>query len=123
MSVGKAPVQLRLTDGTRMGGPSSRDPAVLVDHLTEVEPSFGSLVTQLVLLRRDRGGTALVVVTGQIDLNDLPVIAGLRRRFDRVIVVSMVRDAVRVPLHPGLTIVEAASADELVQRWNTGVAR
>ena len=123
MSVGKAPVQMRLTDGTRMGGPGSRDPAPLVDYLTEVEPSPGSLVSQLVLLRRDRGGTALVVVTGQIDLDDLPVVAALRRRFDRVIVASMVRHSVRVPLHPGLTIVEAATADELVQRWNTGVAR
>jgi uncharacterized protein (DUF58 family) len=124
MAVGKAPVQLRTTAGGRLGGPVERDATVLVDFLTEVQPdSEASLSAQLVLLRRDRGGTALVVVTGRLDLNSLPMIAALRRRFDRVVVVSMSPDAMRVPVHPGLTIVAAASADELVHAWNTSVAR
>ena len=107
-----------------MGGPSYRDPGPLIDYLTEVRAdSNGSLRSQLVLLRRDRGGTALVVVMGKIDPDALPMIAALRRRFDRVVVVSMVGQSTRVPVHPGLTIVEASSADELVQRWNTAVAR
>jgi len=124
MSAGKSPVQVRTSTGDRLGGPSYRDPGPLVDYLTEVraDPS-GSLRSQLVLLRRDRGGTSLVVVVGKIDLEVLPMIAALRRRFDRVVVVSMVGQSTRVPVHPGLTVVEASTADELVQRWNTGVAR
>jgi uncharacterized protein (DUF58 family) len=124
MAVGKSPVQLRTTSGDRLGGPGQRDPSVLVDYLTEVTPDPGaSLAAQLVLLRRDRGGTALVVVTGRLDLDSLPMIAALRRRFDRVVVVSIVRDVLPVPVHPGLTVVGAASADELVHAWNTSVAR
>jgi len=124
MAVGKAPVQLRVTNGDRLGGPSHRDPTPLIDYLTELQPDpEGSLDAQLVLLRRDRGGTALVVVTGGLDLDSLPMIAALRRRFDRVIVTSIVSRPMRVPAHPGLTIVAAGSADELVQAWNTGVAR
>jgi uncharacterized protein (DUF58 family) len=124
MAIGKAPVQLRLTNGDRLGGPSRRDPRPLVDYLTEVQPDpAGSLDTQLVLLRRDRGGTALIVVTGRLDLDSLPMIAALRRRFDRVIVTSIVSRAGRMPVHPGLTIVAAGSAAELAQAWNTGVAR
>jgi uncharacterized protein (DUF58 family) len=124
MAAGKAPVQLRVTNGDRLGGPSHRDPTPLIDYLTELQPDpGGSLDAQLVLLRRDRGGTALVVVTGRLDPDSLPMIAALRRRFDRVIVTSIVSRPMRVPVHPGLTIVAAGSADELVQAWNTGVAR
>jgi uncharacterized protein (DUF58 family) len=124
MSVGRAPVQLRTSRGDRIGGPSIHDAHPIVDFLTDLQPSSsGSLAGELVLLRRDRGGTALVVVTGQIDLGALPMIAALRRRFDRVIAVSMVPRPMRVPVHPGLTIVEAATVDELVHRWNNGVAR
>lgn len=124
MTVGKAPVQLRTTSGARLGGPAQRDASVLVDYLTDVQPDpAASLAAQLVLLRRDRGGTALIVVTGRLDLANLPMIAALRRRFDRVVVVSMARDPLRVPIHPGVTIVAAASADELVHGWNTSVAR
>jgi uncharacterized protein (DUF58 family) len=124
MSVGKAPVQLRTTNGDRLGGPAHRDTTPLVDYLTEIAPDpDGSLAAELVLLRRDRGGTALVVVTGLLDLDTLPMIAALHRRFDRVIAVSMVTESMRLPIHPGLSVVAARSADELVQAWNTGVAR
>ena len=124
LSVGKAPVQLRVTNGDRIGGPAQRDAAPMVDYLTEVKAGASApLDAQLVLLRRDRGGTALVVVTGELDLHSVPMIAALRRRFDRVVVVSIVNQPIRVPVHPGLTIVAARSADELVQAWNTGVSR
>jgi uncharacterized protein (DUF58 family) len=124
MAVGKAPVQLRLSNGDRMGGPFQRDPLPLIDYLTEVSADGGgSLAAQLVLLRRDRGGTALIVVTGQLDLSVVPMMAALRRRFDRVVVVAMVSQPVRVPVHPGLTIVAVRSADELAQAWNTSVSR
>jgi uncharacterized protein (DUF58 family) len=124
LSVGKSPVQLRLSNGDRLGGATYRDPGPIIDYLTEIQPNEqGSMTAQLVLLRRDRGGTALVVITGQIDLEALPMIAALRRRFDRVIVVSLVERPIRIPVHPGLTIIEARSADEVAHRWNAGVAR
>jgi uncharacterized protein (DUF58 family) len=124
MSSGKAPVQLRLTNGDRLGGPSYRDTLPQVDYLTDVIPdAAGSLSSELVLLRRDRGGAALIVLTGELDLDSLPMVTALRRRFDRVVAISMTDQPTRLPIHPGLTIVEAPTADELVQRWNTGVAR
>ena len=51
------------------------------------------------------------------------MIAALRRRFDRVIVTAIVARPGRVPVHPGLTVVAARSADELATAWNTRVAR
>ncbi len=124
LSVGKAPVQLRTTAGDRLGGAAYRDPTAIVDYLTEVIPTpTGSLEAQLVLLRRDRGGTALIVVTGRVDEGNLPDISALRRRFDRVIVVSLVDRPGRVPAHPGLIVMEAATADEAARHWNTVVAR
>jgi hypothetical protein len=117
-------VQWRVTNGDHLGGPTQRDPTPIVDYLTELGPdSQGSLTAELVLLRRDRGGTALVVVTGQLELSSLPLVAALRRRFDRVILASLMSRPTRVPIHPGLTIVAAGSADELVHSWNSGVAR
>jgi uncharacterized protein (DUF58 family) len=124
LAAGQAPVQLRLTNGDRLGGPSHRDPMPLVDYLTEVQPDpSGSLDTQLFRLRRDRGGTALVVVTGQLEVDQLPAIAALRRRFDRVIVTAIVARPGRMPGHPGLTVVAARSALEVARTWNTRVAR
>ena len=124
LSKGKAPVQLRVTNGQRIGGPSQTDPTPAIDFLTEIKPtSIGSLDNELVLLRRDRGGTALVVVTGVVEPSVLPDVAALRRRFDRVIAVSIAQRRVQVPIHPGLTVVAASSAEELARTWNTRVAR
>ena len=87
-------------------------------------PARGSLVSQLVLLRRVRGGTALVVVTGLLAPDALPMVAALRA------VASTGSSSYPwfampsgFPYTRVSTIVEAATADELVQRWNTGVAR
>lgn len=124
MAVGKAPVQLRTTTGDRLGGPSYRDPVAIVDYLTGVAASEnGSLESELVLLRRDRGGTALVIVTGRLDEASLPTAAALRRRFDRVIVISMVDRPGRLPPYPGLVALPAVGADELALRWNSVLAR
>ncbi|HWE57123.1 MAG TPA: DUF58 domain-containing protein [Acidimicrobiales bacterium] len=124
MAAGKAPVQLRTTSGDRLGGPSYREPSTIVDFLTDVAPDpAGSLEAELVLLRRDRGGTALVVVTGPVDTGNLPTIAGLRRRFDRVIVLSLVSRTGQSPTHPGIVVVEASTVAEMALRWNTVVAR
>lgn len=124
MSTGKAPVQLRATNGDRVGGPGQREPSALVEYLTRVSPhAGGSLRSQLLLLRRDRGGTALVVVTGRLDAGSLPTVASLRRRFDRVVVLALTAERVPVPAHPGLTVVAAGTADELARTWNSRIAR
>ncbi len=117
-------MQLRTTAGDRVGGPAYRDPTAIVDFLTDVGPSGdGTLEEQLVLLRRDRGGTALVVVTGRMERADLPQVAALRRRFDRVVVLSVVERPGGVPAHPGISVVTAGTASETAERWNASVAR
>ncbi|MDT4921987.1 MAG: hypothetical protein QOI15_2889, partial [Pseudonocardiales bacterium] len=86
----KAPVELRLTDGTVLGGPRVRAVTPLVDHLTGIHADAeGSLHAQLLALRRARGGTTLVVITGELERADLPHVAALRRRFDRLVVMSI----------------------------------
>jgi uncharacterized protein (DUF58 family) len=114
----KAPVELRLTDGTVLGGPRIRSVTPLIDHLTGVEPApNGTLQTQLLTLRRARGGTSLVVVTGALDLDDLPYIAGLRRRFDRLVMISLDSEHHHVDF-PGVTVIVARDADAVGAAWN-----
>jgi uncharacterized protein (DUF58 family) len=118
----KAPVQLRLTDGTVLGGRRERAVTPLIDHLTGVRTDpAGSLETQLLQLRRGPGGTALVIVTGALDRADLPPAAALRRRFERVVMLSVDRDQVAVAEFPGLRVMAGADADELCTAWNLQV--
>jgi uncharacterized protein (DUF58 family) len=120
----RAPVQLRTSAGQRMGGPANRDPSALIDFLTDVQPAAsGRLDAELNLLRHDRGGTALVVVTGRLDVGGLPGVAALRRRFDRVVVISLDTRAGGEHGHPGLVVIQASSADEVARRWNTVAVR
>jgi uncharacterized protein (DUF58 family) len=124
MAGGKAPVQLRTSAGDRLGGPSYRDPSAIVNFLTDIQPDpSGSLDAQLVQLRRDRGGTALVIVTGRLDIGSLPAVASVRRRFDRVIVLSLEARPTPAPVHPGLVVLEASTVEEMARRWNTVLAR
>jgi uncharacterized protein (DUF58 family) len=127
-SAGKAPVELRLTDSTMMGGPRLRDVTPLIDHLTGVQADdAGDLKTQLLALRRARGGTSLVVVTGVLDRDELPYVASLRRRFDRLVVVSLDtephdRRNPRQPIRfPGVRIIVAEDADAACAAWNVQV--
>lgn len=118
----KAPVQLRLTDGTVLGGPRVRDVTPLIDHLTGVQadPS-GSLREQLLALRRMRGGTSLVVVTGEIDPQDLPYVGNLRRRFEQLVVISIDPEH-RAPIDfPGVRLIVGADADAVAAAWNLQV--
>jgi uncharacterized protein (DUF58 family) len=116
----KAPVELRLTDGTVLGGPRVRDVTPFVDHMTGVHADpEGSLQPHLVALRRARGGTSLIVVTGELDPADLPYVAALRRRFDRLVVVSLDPDPPpTAPAFPGVRIVVGRDADEACAAWN-----
>jgi uncharacterized protein (DUF58 family) len=123
-SAHKAPVELRLTDSTVIGGPRMRDVTPLIDHLTGVQPHItGELKSQLLALRRARGGTSLVVVTGVLDPDDLPYVAALRRRFERLVVVSLDTEQQRAaPVRfPGIRVITARDADEVQASWNVQV--
>ena len=118
-----AAVQLRCSTGERVGGPGDRSPQPIVDWLTEVKPAGGDLERELVRLRQHRGGTALVVVTGAIRDGSLAALPALRRRFRRVVVVS-ITDVPRPPVRlPGVTVIEATDGDQFAAAWNLAARR
>jgi uncharacterized protein (DUF58 family) len=120
----RAPVQLRTTAGAHLGGPGLSDADPIVDFLTAVAPDpAGSLRAALLRLRRDRTGTSLSVVTGRLDLDSLPLVDSLRRRFDRVVLVSVVPRPGVLPATVATTVLAGASLDELAAAWNHRVAR
>ena len=124
MSAGRAPVQIRTTTGERVGGPGHRDPVALVDYLTDLAPSaVGRLSAALIPLRHDRGGSALVVVTGMLEVDSLPAVALLSRRFDHLVVASLVPRPVPAPAYPGVSVLVATTADGLAHAWDNWVAR
>ena len=117
-------MELRLTDSTVIGGPRLREVTPLIDHLTGVQPAgAGSLTEQLLILRRARGGTSLVVVTGVLEVGDLPYVAALRRRFERLVVISIDTERTHsAPVRfPGVRVIVAADADEVAAAWNVSV--
>ncbi|WP_375478902.1 DUF58 domain-containing protein [uncultured Jatrophihabitans sp.] len=119
-SAHKSPIELRLTDGSALGGPRVHEVTPLLDHLTGISADpAGSLAAQLLLLRQARGGTSLVVVTGEIEPRDLPAVAALRRRFDRLVVVSIDPEDHRAPVEfPGVRVIVAPDADTAAAAWN-----
>jgi hypothetical protein len=121
-AVNKAPVELRLTDGTVIGGPRVREVTPLIDYMTGVQADpDGSLQPHLLTLRRARGGTSLVIVTGELDPGDLPYVAALRRRFDRLVVISVDTEP-RDPIDfPGVRVIIGKGADEVCAAWNLQV--
>lgn len=121
----RAPVELRLTDGTVVGGPRQHDATPLVDRLTGVGPNpAGDLRSQLLRLRRVRGeATSLVVVTGELDVHDLPYVASLRRRFDRLVMISLDPEHTFVPDFHTVRVIVGRDADEVAAAWGLQVAR
>ncbi|MGC8511885.1 MAG: DUF58 domain-containing protein [Acidimicrobiales bacterium] len=121
MSVGLGPVELRSTSGEIRGTASFEDVEAIDDYLTDVTPeSSGSVLEQLLLLRRAKGGTSLVVVAGGISGEVLATLSALRRRFDRIVVVSIVEEPMNYGAHPGVTVLQCRDANELSRRWRTG---
>lgn len=115
---GNAAVQLCLGTGERVGGPRERSVRPLVDRLTTVDADVASdLGRELIGLRRHRGGTALVVVTGAARSEMLPALSALRSRFRRVVLVP-VGDTTVAARVPGVTVLGAGDADRFVAAWN-----
>ncbi|HLN17048.1 MAG TPA: DUF58 domain-containing protein [Acidimicrobiales bacterium] len=123
-AAGKSPVQLRTSAGARVGGTGATDPPLVLDYLTALEPDErGSLRQELLALRHERGGTALVVVTGVLDPADLPNVAALKRRFQRLIVISVTTDEGPEVRYPGVSVIRARTADDVLAAWNIEVSR
>jgi uncharacterized protein (DUF58 family) len=115
----KAPVELRLTNGVVIGGPRVRDAAPLIDLLTGVQPEpDGSLESVLITLRRARGGTSLVIVTGELDRHDLSYVAALRRRFDRLVVISVDPEPREPVDFQGVRVMQVPDAEAACAAWN-----
>jgi uncharacterized protein (DUF58 family) len=116
------PIQMRLTDGTVVGDEDTADMQRPLDLLTAAEPDpNGSLTNELLRLRRERGGTTLVIVTGAIDPVDVAAASRLKRAFYRVMIISVVEPG-SVPsnptMTPGVTVLTVSTDDELVGGWN-----
>ncbi|MCU1489884.1 MAG: hypothetical protein JWM85_1289 [Acidimicrobiaceae bacterium] len=123
-SGGKSPVQLRTTAGRRVGGQDHRGIEELLDHLVAVGPEAGgSIAGELGQLRRERGGTALVVVTGALDPEDLPQVAALRNRFEQLVVVTVSPDEREPVFHPGVSVVSGTDEETLTSAWNLAAGR
>ena len=124
---GGGPVQVRLTDGRVAGDDTTLDPQSSLDLLTAAEPDSASdIVTEMQRLRRERGGTALVVVTGPVDRGDLAAMSRLRRAYHRVVAVSVVEphQADDNPLAgSGVRVVTATDDDDLLMGWNLETVR
>ncbi len=123
-SVGMAPVQLRTSAGASVGGPQRRDIQPMLDYLTTVEPSeSGSLHAQLVDIKRQGGGTALVVITGRPGEQDVAMLGSMRAHFQRVVMVAVTNDDVPVPAVSGVSLVTGTDAESLLAAWNLAVTR
>jgi uncharacterized protein (DUF58 family) len=119
----KAPVELRLSDGTVIGGRRLRTVTPLIDHLTGVRADpAGSLQAQLLKLRRGHGGSTLVIVTGALDRAELAHAAALRRRFERLVVLSVDPAAAAPAEYPGLRVIAGTDADAVRAAWNMRAA-
>jgi len=120
----KSPVQLRTSSGERIGGSGGTDPPLILDYLTALEPDAGgSLRHELLALGHERGGTAMVVVTGMLDVADLPAVSSLRRRFQRCIVLSLSPRPTPPLAYPGVAVLSGTTSDDLLGAWNLEVAR
>lgn len=115
---GNAAVQLWLGTGEIVGGPGERSARPLVDRLTTVEADPASDARrELLRLRRHRGGTALVVVTGLTRPEMLPALSSLRSRYRRVVLVP-VGDSGCLAHVPGVTVLGAPDEDRFAAAWN-----
>lgn len=121
------PIQLRLTDGKVIGGEDNDQSQLALDVLTAADPDpNGSLTQSLLRLRRERGGTSLVVVTGELDPSDVVAASRMRRAFNRVIVISVLEpgsDTAGQQPVPGVTLLSATTDDDLIGGWNLEAMR
>ena len=114
----RAKVRLRTTAGDHIrvndGGLNG------IDFLTKVEPqSTGGLSDELLAVGREAQATSLVVVTGSITEDELSTVAKLRRRYARVVVLSVGEHSASNPFS-GLVVLAESTASAIAASWNGG---
>jgi uncharacterized protein (DUF58 family) len=119
------PLDLRTTGGlevaTRGGASSSRE---ILDQFSLVEADDGSLDELLRSMGRNRGGTALVVITAAPDAGSMASLATLARRFGVVVLVDVRPDPTRPVATPsGIIAVAGTTATAIAGTWNRTFAR
>lgn len=116
------PVRIVTTDGLRIGGRlPGRDPGPLLDKLAVVHlRDTGSLSTTCTALTRERAGDTAVVVSGLTEPADLRSVGALRRRFDRVALVTMRPDQATPPTPrlQGVATIDADDAPGFAAAWS-----
>lgn len=115
------PAQLITTGGTQAGDTSRAvAPAVFLDALAAVVPeASGSLALAIDRLSRRRGSGTLVVVSGAVDAADRARVAGLRSRYDRVLLIGMTKGITPEISRrsPGMIELRAGEANALADSW------
>ena len=116
------PIRVLTTSGLRVLGQARTDLARIFDHLTAIETDArGHLVDAVESLIHDRVGDTFILVTGHIHPSDLGVLTPLRRRFDRMVAVSLRRpDDPGIASARGMTVLSVSSAPEFAQAWGRG---
>lgn len=121
-ATGRAPFQLRTTGGLAVGGPTNQTTVPALEALALAEPTPDhTLSAELTAMRRTKGGAVLVVVTGVPQAGEMSAVAGLRGRFQRVLLVSVTPEPEPARAHPGVRVVQGASEDQLVKGWNVAM--
>ena len=117
------PVTLLTTDGTRHESRSARTAGTLLDLLAVLEThQEGDLAATVESARRVAAGGSLTVVTGPAAALPGETLAACRRRFDRTVVIVAGRGTLPAPVLP-VTVIRAASAEDVAAAWRRGDAR
>ncbi|MCC5948152.1 MAG: DUF58 domain-containing protein [Nitriliruptoraceae bacterium] len=123
-SLGRAPFAVRTTGGVALGGPSNHATAPAMEALALAEPTpEADLGTDLRAIRRLPGGAALVVVTGVPADGDIPAMTGMRGKFQRVMLLSVLPEPRPPQVYSGLTLVQGADEEQLSSAWNVAIRR
>jgi hypothetical protein len=113
-----------MSSGKEIAASRSGDAQGILDELTSVEPDGSRPVDEDLLLLRNRpGATALVVITGELDMSLLPSVGALRRKYQRLIVLAVSPTTSGAVAYPGVSGHIGTTADELCAFWNVSVAR
>ena len=127
-SEGRFPVQLRTSDGRKVGGRGPTGGSVgtsrALDFLTSLRADgSGSLSDELKRLRRELGGTALVAVTGRTDDSVVSLCSEMKHRFDRVVLVSVSDHPMIAPAGSKVAVIRATDAQQLCTLWEIEIRR
>lgn len=119
------PVRLHTTcglsvDGARLAAPYRH----LLETLAVVQRSDEERTRALVDgLRMSSGGTALAVMGGRVEPEDVESFATLRRRFRRIVLVSFAERASgdRTAVLPGMSFLQADDCEDFASQWMRAV--